>query len=178
MNNGINLLQTKGRGADVNSKVLLGYRIASVTLLCIVLLSGVVFLVLKVLSPLPILKSEERDLRRRMTSLARTQTKVDIVQNRLLYISKIIKGRPKYDEIVDTIDTEIPSGATLQDLELDKKSVYVTIASSSLLDINTAYEKLISLTGRDNRFKRLLLDDLSIDTRLGQYLLTLRADTI
>jgi len=178
MNSGINLLQTKGKDADVNSKVLLGYRIVSVVLLCIVLLSGVTFLVMKLQSPLPKLKGEERNLRRNLTAFARRQTKVDIIQNRLLYINNIIKSRTKYDEIIDIIDTEIPSGAALESLEIDKKTVYVTVASSSLSDINSAYEKIISLAGRDIRFKRLFLNDLSIDTKSGEYLLTLKADTI
>lgn len=178
MNNGINLLIIPGRSKNFKPRILLFYRIISVSLLLSVMISILVLFWLQFVSPIRALRNEERILRNNLLLLAKKKTKYEIVLDRLRQTNKILDTRSDFSQIIEILKSKFPAGITISGVFLGRSSASVSISSTSLRDIGEAYENMIQLAGARSEFGKIILREFNLNALSGKYSLSFDTKSI
>jgi|SRR5579885_1653109 len=173
MNKGINLLGTNSTG--VTSRVgrrLLTLRVIAIGILFLVSISSVVLLLLIALSPLPQLRQQEASEIQQLSSYQTAIAQLAMLRERTDSITHLIHSRPDYAATMQNIEDLVPQDVTITGLSLKGKTASVTVASTSLLPINTFITSLVSMAQKKKDFSNVLLNNLSMDTQTNRFSLT------
>ena len=176
---GINLLRGRQKGQLLRERKLLrALRIVSIVLLLLVcFFSGFLFF-FATRSSLPPLKKEEETLLSNLSTLHTKAVKLLLTQNRVKEIAGIIEKKSSFDKIIDTMTQSVPKNVSVQSFALDKKSVTMTIASSSLSPIDTMFNGLENMVRNKIFFSKLTLDSLDVNTKTGQYIISVSLNVL
>jgi len=178
MNNGINLAtntqQVQSKAASEKIRTL---RFIAIGVLFVVASASVIFFILIATSPLPKLKEEEtsglQSLGRHHSDIA----KLSILKERSETIQKLITTRPPMSKINQTIMSKLSEGVAVQTFAVKSNIVTLTVTSKSLTQLNTFIENMIR-GSQQKEFSRVVLEDLSVDSQDGQFLVTMEVGVI
>lgn len=178
MYNEINLLRTHRKDLEQRKKVVYLSRVIAFSMLGIVVLIMIVVIVLKFISPLPSLQSQEQDLQGRLARLDSKRGKFLIVSDRIRNISTILSGRIDYFQKIDTIVNQLSTDIIILSFSIDKANLQMTVGTPSLTSLNTFIERLLELTGEKKVFTKLTLNSLSLDTKNNKYILSIEGSLL
>lgn len=165
MSSNINFLLNKNSDLVKQKKGLKIIRIASVVVLVVVtLLSIVVFFLNRSLYPAS-LKKEQESIVQSMNFLRNREAKLTVVNNRIENISSILNERLDYYKVISTLLQKLPDGVFVERIKVDKKTILLSVSSSSLLPISEFINNLIDMAKEKEIISALTLDFLTIDQK-------------
>lgn len=168
MSNDINFLTIKNSESVQEKQGLKPVRITAIaSLIIVVALSLLAHFLNSKIYPQS-LKNERDSLLQRISVLRNREAKRAILSDRIENISEILNKRADYSEIVSKFSQKVPSQIKVDSFRIDKKTIILTISSSSLKPINELIDGLIRL-GREKEISVLLLDSLSVSEESGIY---------
>jgi hypothetical protein len=172
MNKGINLLTEKkidkaGRLFQ-SLKVL---RIIAVSLLFVVSLSSIILFILISFSPLPTLKQQEQERKIILSHFNSEIVKLHILNERLNTIDEIMSKRTSFDDKINLITSQIPSGVMLKSLTIEKNTINVILASNSLLSFDTFLNNVMNLSENKKESFRITINNLTQVERDSSFVL-------
>lgn len=165
----INLLFKK-RVEDLESKKILRIlRLASIISLVLVCVFSVGIFFIKISSPLPSLKEEERRLLANLSSSKQEVAKIAILNDRLETMSGILSQRLDFDGLVNSLEVQVPSSIRIKALTVNKTTVSFIVSSSSLNSLNILIENLAIMVSNKKMFGAITLKELTADPSLDEY---------
>lgn len=170
MNENINLIRRTKESKEKReiSKYL---NLSAIICLSAVLFFAVLFFIIKTAIVSPSLINEEKNLLAQISSLNKRTAKIIFIKNRLINILDIEKNRADLTKYMDTIFNS-SQNISVDSLSFGKKELTVTISSFSLLDINSFIDKIQEIFNSGNEFKKVDVNNLSVDGKTGKYVLT------
>lgn len=175
-NNSINLFRNRKKLLSSHTKVLRMFRIASVGALVILFLFTVVLYVLYSQSSLPVLKNQEEVLTKELAVNKEKINKITLTKNRIKAIDEIIKNRRTFDELINFIVALLPNSIVVESFLIDRKTIVMTMSSSSLGALDQVIKELLEHTGPKKRFAKIFMDDLTLDVGSQKYVLAIKID--
>lgn len=174
----INLISKK-RAEDLGSKKILGLlRLASITSLVLTSVFSVGIFFIKINSPLPSLKEEEKRLLTNLSSSKQQVAKIAILTDRLKTISGILSQRLDFDGLVNSLEAQAPQNIAIKAVTVDKKTVSFEVSSPSLNSLNILIENLAIMVSNKKMFGKITLRELTADPSLGEYAFSIDADLL
>ncbi len=179
MNESINFLRNRQTGQVLREKkrVSILRRISIVFLLLVSFFSLLVFF-LTTRSSLPTLRKEESALLSNLSPFQTKAGKLLFVESQIKDISGIVEKKSSFDKTIDTVTQAVPQNVLVKSFSIDKKNVVMTVSSSSLLAIDTMFNRLADAVGKKNVFSKITLDSFAIDTKSAYYIVSLSLDIL
>ena len=182
MNNNINFLSiTTGQREKKKKGVWIVRIIAVSSLILVSLLSVLSFYLNRNIYPQS-LKHKYDSLLQSISVLHNKEAKLAIIENRIENITELLGRRAQgnteredYAKTIGKFTQKLPAGVTVESLKADKKTIILSLSSSSLRPINELIDNLIGL-GQDKTISVMLLDSLSLNEATGTYSLSLTAN--
>lgn len=172
----INLLSGQKEKLLESKRAVKLFRIISVGCLLFVLVLSVGIFFIKTSSPLSSLQNQEKMFLSEFDSSKQKVAKLYVLSDRLKNIDGILSKRSNFDKTIDALIKQSPEGLQIDSLSLSKKTVLMTIYSSSLNSINTFIDNLMVLTRDKKLFKKITLENLSTDMKATRYSFSIKAD--
>lgn len=175
MNNAnINLLIKDTAPKPANSKGLVLFRYVALGSFGLSLLASVVFLLLVVFHPLPKYQEDKNTLIQQISNSSEKYTNLLSLSDRLKNINSVLAKRPKYEELMELLKTQIPAGGNVQAIKMVNSNITFGVSSNSLEHIETFISNIKRVNEGEKRvFRTLTLTTLTYNSQLGQYVLTL-----
>lgn len=111
----------------------------------------------------------------RMKAEDQKAAKLLILENRLTDAAAIIKKRQNSHLVLDLLSANMPQDAKIDSLSVEKKTVTLTVSSSSLLTINTVLNTLNSMAKDKRLIDTVTMNSLILNEQEGRYAVTLDA---
>ena len=176
MNANINLLLRTNEESLKRRKRIKILNFAAVgSLLSVGLISLGIFILIQVINPGSIRKEQE-NVSRKLTQLQSRQAKLFVLNNRIENIDKILKTRKNLSKTMSGLLAKIPSNLSLNDFEVDDKSVIITGQSKSLSVIGEFINNLTDMVHKKEIIKSLTLKSLILDESKSAYQISVKSD--
>lgn len=176
MNTTINLLlRTDEESLKRKKKIKIFNLAAAASLIGIGLISIIIFVLLQVISPKSI-KKEQEDVIEKMSRFQSRQVKLFIFNNRVENIDKILKIRKDLSKTTSSLLAKIPSGLSIDNLEVDDKSIIISGQSKSLLTISEFIDNLTDMVHKKEIIKSLTLISLLLDENRSTYQVSIKSE--
>ena len=173
----INLLRAKDENVLRKEKQVRIVWIASWIFLAIAGLSSAVsFLLAQSFSQSPARKESENLIRNISAATHTKEKKLLLVKDRLAGISSILKTRTSYGKSINTFIGKFPQDVLIENLDLDKKTLQITVSSPTLLSLNTLIDDLTDMAKQKELIRSLSLESITGGQKNSKYLVTLKAD--
>ncbi len=140
-----------------------------------VLMSIVVFLLIQAVSPVSI-KEEQEDILRKLSQFQDKQTKLLAVNNKIESISEILEKRKDLHLVTSAILSKIPNNLSIDSLEIDGKTVSMTVQSASLFSIGELINNLTDMVRKKEILSSLTLSSLAFNENGKNYQAAVRAE--
>lgn len=174
----INLLLKKRVEDSGSKKPLKILRFISISSLVLTLVFSVVIFFIKINSPLPSLKEEEKRLLATLSSKKQQVAKIAILTDRLKTISGILSQRLDFDGFVNSLEAQALSNIAIKAVTVDKKTVSFRVSSPSLNSLNILIENLAIMVSNKKTFGKIILKELTADPALDEYSFSVDADLL
>ena len=126
--------------------------------------------ILNVGSPFESLVAQKNELQSRLAPLLVKEKKYIFVQNRIQDIEKIVTGRIDYDKLITLVRAQIPDGITIKELNIkNDDSISLHVSSLSLIPLSEMFDNFTKLGETDKRFKKIQIQELSLNIKQGGY---------
>lgn len=178
MNEDINLIPNKKRDVVLQAKLVYRIRIFSTAILIFIALMSMLLFVVRLNSPLTSLKKEEAVLLSNISLLHEKTARLLLLKNRLKEISEIRSKRISLDQTISKVTAIIPSEMTIDLLSVDKTTVAITASSGSLATINQFLDSLVESVTTQKVFKKITLQNLSLDNKSRKYIISVKLELI
>ncbi|MCL4353491.1 hypothetical protein M1615_03455 [Patescibacteria group bacterium] len=172
----INLLPLGSRPGHNKKRGLILFRWISFSFLILVVVSSLISLILNYFSPIPALKNREVSLLSEFAPLNNKIAKYLYLKDRITKIKTIFATRGSLSKDVNLLETQLPSGLSINSLSIDKKKVNVTVSAFSLVPVSIFLDKIVKLTASGKAFSSVSLLSLGLNPLSGNYSLTLSLD--
>src|SRR6266498_4593159 len=144
MNNGINLLDpNKNKTTIVPARNMLIMRIIAGGLLFAVSVTSIVLFILVAVSPLPELRRQEASYRLTLSAAHPDMAKLALLDERTTAVSGLLSQRKSYEQILEFIQGKLSSDVAISTIQVDNKTMALTVDSRSLQSLDTFLNKLI-----------------------------------
>lgn len=140
-----------------------------------VLMSIVVFLLIQAVSPVSI-KEEQEDILRKLSQFQGRQAKLLAVNNKIESISEILEKRKDLHLVTSAILSKIPNNLSIDSLEIDGKTVSMTVQSASLFSIGELINNLTDMVRKKEILSSLTLSSLAFNESKKNYQATVKAE--
>jgi Tfp pilus assembly protein PilN len=175
MSTNINLLlHTDGESLKQNKIKRLFYFIAVGSLMVVCLIAVTVFVLIKAVNPESIKKQQEEVLAQ-ISQFQNRQVKLLILSNRIETVEKILKTRRDLPKITSGLLAKIPTDLSIDNLEVDSKTVVVSGQSKSLSAIGEFIDNLTDMAHRKEIIKSLTLSSLAFDGDKSTYQISVKS---
>lgn len=144
MSNSINLIKKQtevNNKTDISNKI---KKISFIVLICLGLLSIVLFL-LSYRFSIGYVRSQEDKLIRKLGTYEQLGSKVYLLNSRLSDISLLISGRSNFNQITDSIVNVMPANLKFTKYQIDAGGIMIEANSKNLSDINDFLNSLLDL---------------------------------
>jgi hypothetical protein len=167
MNTNINLLlQTDEESLRRKRRIKTFNFVAVASLVVIGLISLGIFMLIQIVYP-ESLKKEREDLLSKMSQFQNRQYNLFILDDRIGNISQIIgKGR-NLPSTMNNILAKIPSQFSIDNFEIDDKTLVISGQSKSLFTVGELINNLTDMVKRKEIIKSLTLNSLTLDHGIG-----------
>lgn len=175
MSNDINILLYKGSvDFKEQQRIKIVRRIAFVLSVIIGISSVVIFFFILYLDPAAIKKSQG-EIKGQIARYEERKGKLFIVNSRIQNIKDILVKRKNYAQDITILMNQMPSGLSVEDMQMDNESFSITVSSSSLIDIGVFIDNLIDMAKKKELISSLILDSLTFDEEKNSYLVSLQS---
>ena len=172
----INLIsEQKERITKLKKKVRL-LRIISFSCLIFVLISSVLVFLVKFSSPLPSLGNQEKALSGTLDGSKQKIGKMFVINDRLKSIDSILLKRSNFNEMINTLIQNKPGDLLISFLTINKNTIAMRISSMSLRSIDNFIDSIMTLTKDKKMFKKITLENLSVDMGTNSYAFSMKID--
>jgi Tfp pilus assembly protein PilN len=173
MSEGINLLEpTQKSSGDIFLKRIQTTRFIMVGLLFVVSVTSVILFILVALSPLPALQKQEQSLRQTLAKSKSDIVKYELVNERVVAISGIMKQRIFPDQTLTQIQSILPGDTQITTIKEDSKTVTLSVESASLQSLDSFINGLIGFVQDKKVFSNVTLTNLTTDETDNEYSIT------
>ncbi len=148
---------------------------AAASLIGVGLISLSLFILIQVASPESV-NREQADAFKKMSQFQGRQVKLLILNNRIENIDKILKIRKDLSKIMSSLLVKIPNNLSIDDFEVDSKSVIITGQSRSLFLIGEFINNLTDMVRKKEVIKSLTLNSLTLDESKNVYLISIKSE--
>lgn len=177
--NSINLLEDKKGSPQVAFvNKLRKLRFTAVGLLFLVATSSVMLFIFIALSPLPQLKNQEKLVVVTLSQYHTDMMKLLLIKERTTVIESILSKRRSYDQLLDAIQSRLPGGVEVRSLNIETGTLSLTVSSKSLDLLNTFTSNLANAVAEKKIFSQVILNNISVEERGGNYLAALTLLTL
>lgn len=174
MSKGINLLGTEKQiSVKIGSRKLKLLRITALSLLFGVSGLSIVLFLLIALSPLPTLQKQEQSALEKLSQYHPEIAKHILIQERLKNSEQILAKRSVFDQTFSKIKSRLPANITITGITMNAHEISVTVASSSLIALDTFLNSLIASAENKEDFSKVILSKFSSNEGDNQFSLTL-----
>lgn len=139
------------------------------------LTSLVIFLLIQSINP-PSVKKEQEDILKSMSTLQDRQVKLFVLNNRVENIDKILATRRDLSIVTNSLLEKTPSELSIDNLEVDDKSVVITAQSTSLSIISEFINNLIDMVRKKEKIRSLTLNSLIFDESRNVYQVSIKGE--
>lgn len=176
MNTNINLLLQTNEESKRRQKRIKRLNIIAYTLLIGVgCFSLVIFLLIQIINVSAILR-EQNEIIKKIDKLQNKQVKLFALNNRIDNIEKVLEKRIDLSKVTSGILAKIPSGLFIEDLEVDDKTVTLTVSSTSLLEIGELINNLTDMVRKREVINSLILNTLIFDESKSSYRVSIKSE--
>lgn len=174
MSKDINLITYKIKVHPFYAKLVhIGNRIAMIFLGCIVV-CAVVFYYLNTHSDLILLTYKEKVVYDNLSTLQKKIVKLLLIRNRLYDVNKELATRVFSDDRLTNLLAILPQDTHVDSLNIDKKSVNLTLSSLYLTTIETFFSNITEKV-HNKEIKKVVIDTVNDDQISKKYILSLHA---
>jgi hypothetical protein len=176
MNTNINLLLCTDEESLKHKKrikTLNSFAIGS--LICVGLISLGIFVWVQAIN-LESIRKEQEDVLTKMSGLQSRQVKLFVLNNRVENINKILETRNDLSKTANDLLTKIPSNLSVDNFEVDDKSVAISGQSKSLAVIGEFINNLTDMVYKKEIIKSLTLNSLMLNEGRNIYEISIKAD--
>lgn len=177
MNKDINLVSGDSINVLESARVARFRALGTYFILAVGILSVLLFVLNKLLSPQPIV-DEQNKIISSMTKFNTTQVKLSILSQRLNDSTSILTKRTNYDLILSQIISQSPSDVVITSLSFEKKKVSLIVSSLSLLSLNSFIDSLKGLAEKKQYIKTVTVNNLNLGNAKTGYTLNLDIDIL
>lgn len=149
--------------------------IAAGSLLGVGILSISIFLLSQFIISSSIKKNQEK-IAKIVTKYQYQQASLYVLNNRVDNIIKILKTRKDLSKVAGVLLKKIPDKFSIENFEVDGKSVILTGESKSLLAIAELIDNLTDMVRQKDSIKSLILNSLALDIGKNAYRVSLKSD--
>lgn len=176
MNKEINLIYKQQKDLiKKEQQVRLANLLAIMSLAVVVITSAVLFIINRT-SSLPAILQQEKVATQNLSFLQKRVGNLLLVKSRLHDIDTIIKSQDNLDSTLQKLEEGLPTNVTVESLSITKTHITLTVSSPSLVSINQFLDFLISESGKKELVKKVTVNSLLADTKLGKYTLSIDSD--
>lgn len=148
---------------------------AVASLIAIGLISLSLFILIQTASFSSINKEQE-DALKIMSQFQSRQAKLLILNNRVENIDKILKVRKDLSKTMSSLLVKVPNNLSIDDFEVDDKSVVISGQSMSLFSIGEFINNLTDMVLKKEIIKSLTLNSLTLDGGRNVYLISIKSE--
>lgn len=164
MNEEINLLEPNKKITQTAFvRRLQTMRVITIGLLFIVSVSSIIVFMLVALSPLPALQKQEQSLRTTLLQSQQDIIKLTLLNDRTTTIQNILTKRQTLDQPLSLIQAKLTSDLSISAIQTDRKSITLTIQSTSLKSLDNFFNGIIGYVQEKNVFSNVTLVSLTND---------------
>lgn len=175
MSANINLLvQTDEESVRRRKRVRIFNLSAVASLVCVGLISLVIFLLIQAVNVAGI-KREQEEILAKMSQFQDRQAKLFILNDRIQNIDKILSGRKDFAKTMSNLLTKIPANLSIDNFEFDDKSIIIAGQSKSLSSIGEFINNLTDMVRNKEVIKSLTLNSLTLDDGKKTYQVSVRS---
>lgn len=139
------------------------------------LISLAIFILIQTINSSGIRKEQE-DVLKRMSQLQSRQVKLFVVNNRVENIDKILKIRKDLAKTTGGLLAKIPSQLSIDNFEVDSRSIIMTGQSKSLWAIGEFINNLTDMVRKKEIIKSLTLSSLLLDENRNTYQVSVKSE--
>lgn len=123
------------------------------------------------------LKKEQDSLLHNIRLLSKKQATLLLVEERVRNITDILIKREDYYRIINIILGKVPTNVLIESLDVDKKEFSLKVSSTSLSFVDELINNLRDISIKSEiPITVLTLDSLVVDTKTGNYSVSISAD--
>jgi len=169
------LLRTDEESSKRKKRIKILNFAAVASLMGVGLISLSLFILIQVINPKSFRKEQE-DVLMKISQFQSRQVKLIVLNNRIENIDKILKIKKDLSKTMSSLLTKIPSKLSIDDFEVDDKSVTITGQSKSLFAIGEFINNLTDMVRNKEIIKSLTLNSLILDEGRNTYQISIKSD--
>jgi hypothetical protein len=176
MNNSINLVSPKNEQIDKEQNRLKIARVLALVVMFSVAIVAILVFVINLTLPITSIKQNEQSTLANIASLHTKLVQYSLVQDRANHLANIIAKREKLPATVNTLLAVIPSDLSVGTMQFTMQKVSLIISGGSLISMNKLIDAITVLGKSNNILKNIVVQQLSLDVKSGQYSVSIQAD--
>jgi hypothetical protein len=167
MNTSINLLlRTDEESLKRKRRIKLFKFVAIASLIMVGLISLSIFILIQIVNP-ESLRKERENLLSKMSQFQTKQYNLFILNDRIGNINQIMGNRRNLPSTMNNLLAKIPSQFSIDDFEIDNKTLIISGQSKSLFTIGELINNLTDMVKRKEIIKSLTMSSLTLDQGVG-----------
>jgi len=176
MSNNINLVSPKSEQIDKEqNRLRIARMIALIVMFSVAIIAILVFMINLTL-PINSIKQNEQVVLANIAALHAKLVQYRLVQDRVTHLSNIVAKRQKLPAIASTLLAIIPSDLSVGSMQFTMQRVSLVISGNSLISINKLIVTITELGKPNNILKNIIVQQLSLDAKNGEYSVSIQAD--
>lgn len=176
MNANINLiLRTDEQSSKRKKRIKILNFIAFASLIGIGLVSLSIFILIQAINLSSVKKAQE-DVLQKMSQFQNRQAKLFVLNNRVENIGKILETRKDLSKTMNGLLAKIPGQLSVDNFEVDDKSVIISGQSRSLSVIGEFINNLTDMVRKKEIIKSLTLSSLILDENRNTYQVSVKSE--
>lgn len=178
MSRDINLISSKDSNEIKRKKRVKILRIGAIVSLISVSLLAILLFILSNQISLSSIKNNQNSALQGIASLRTKAAKLTLLVDRVNDISVIVGARVDYSAKIALLLKEMPIEAEANVLEVNEKIIDLTVKSDSLLPLNEFIDNLTELAKKKEIVKKLSIQGITFNDKIGSYSLSIRAEIL
>lgn len=137
-------------------------------------ISLIIFLSIQIVNPSSV-KKEKEDVLKKILEFEERRAKLFIVNDRINNIQKLLEKRKDLSLTIEAILAKIPSGFSIEGLEVDGSIISLTANSTSLFSIGEFINNLTDMVRKKEIISSLTLTNLAFDQNKNIYQVSIKS---
>ncbi len=172
----INLVSPKNEELEKEQKRLRIAKIAAFAAMFLVVITAVLIFVINLTLPLNSIKNEEAATLSNIATVHKKLVQYYLIEDRTNNLANVILQRKDIPGIVDALLNTVPSELSVSSMQVDAKSVSFIVSGGSLISMNKFIDDLTVLSTQKKIIKNVVMQNLSLDVRSGNYSVSIQAE--
>jgi hypothetical protein len=176
MNDSINLVSPKNEQLEKEQNRLRVARILAFATMAFVVAIAILVFVVNLTLPINSIKQNEQTTLTNIAVLHKKLTQYYLVEDRANHLANIIAQRKIIPDIAGDLLTVIPQDLAISSMQIDAAKVSLIVSGASLLSMNKLIDDVTMLQEQKNIINNIVMQQLSLDVKSGQYSVSIQAD--